>query len=138
MTSSRDNPPHMTPEERGFVERLAEQYSPPPMTASERVAFDEALQSRLSRRTSWRFKPVAVAGMMAALALMFVLFNRMEPDLTGQKETVSQAVRESPDQRRAVGDVLLALAFDEPNGFDTEEWLPEDYVAISSFVIDQE
>jgi hypothetical protein len=138
MTSSRDNPPHMTPEERDFVERLAEQYSPPPMTASERVTFDEALQSRLSRRRSWRFKPLAVAGMVAALALMFVLFNRMEPDLTGQKETVPQAVRETPDQRRAVGDVLLALAFDEPDGFDTEEWLPEDYVAISSFVIDQE
>ena len=140
MTSShpQDETPRLTSEERDFVERVAEHYAPPPMTASDRVTFDETLQSRLARRRAWMFKPLAVAGTVAVLALMFVFFNGIGPDFKGRNATGPQVFRETTGQREKLGDVLLALAFDEPNGLDADEGFPEDYVAISSFLTDQE
>lgn len=140
MTSShsKDDTTRLTSEERDFVERVAEHYAPPPMTVSDRVSFDEALQSRLSRRRVWIFKPLAIAGTVAVLALMFVFFNGIGPDSTGRNATGPQVVGETTGQREKLGDVLLALAFDEPNGLDADEGFPKDYVAISSFLTDQE
>lgn len=140
MTSShsKDDTPRLTSEERDFVEQLAEQYSPPPMTASERVAFDTALESRLSRRKTWVLKPLAVAATAAALGIWVMFQSTTEPDLPAKKGTGPQAVLEIPGQQEGVGDVFLALAFDEPNGPVTDEWLPEDYVAISILLDDVE
>lgn len=132
MTTSHDDTPRLSPEEREFVGRLAEHYSPPPMAASERVAFDEALESRLSRRRDRILRPLAVAVAAAALGIWFVLHSAVEPDLPGQKPAVHQVLTETE------GEALLALAFDEPNGLDGDEGLPEDYVAISILLTDQE
>ena len=131
-----DNTPRLTSEERDFVERLAKHYSPPPMTAAERVAFNEALQPRVSRSRTWMLKPLAVGAAVGVLGVWFVLHDAIESDLTGQKGTGPQALRETAGQRETVGEVLLALAFDEPNGFDEDEGLPEEYVAISTALND--
>lgn len=136
MTSPNDDTPRLTPEERDFVKRLAEHYSPPPMTPSQRITFDEALQSRLSGRRTWMFKPVVVGVTVAVFGILFVLLNVIEPELTGRKATAPPVVRETASQRETVGDVLLGFAFDEPNGLDTDEWLPENYVAISILLND--
>lgn len=135
---SNDDTPRLTSEERDFVERLAEHYSPPPLTASERVAFDEALESRLSRRKHWVLKPLAVAATAAALGIWVLFHNVTAPDLPAKKGTGPQVVLETPGQQEGVGDVLLTLAFDESNGPVTDEWLPEDYIAISILLSDTE
>ncbi len=83
-------------------------------------------------------RPLAVAGAGAVLALMFALFSGIGSDLMGRKATPPQVLRETAKQRERVGNVLFALAFDEPNGFDTDEWLPEDYVGISMLLNDVE
>lgn len=132
MNSPKNDTPELTPEERNFIQRVAEHYSPPAMTPSERVAFDEALQSRLSRRKAWILKPLAVAAAAAVFGVWFVLHNAIEPDLKGQKAAVNQVLAETE------GEVLLTLAFNGPNGLDLEEGLPDDYAAISSFLTDQE
>lgn len=132
MTSPNDDTPRLTSEERDFVDRLAEHYSPPPTTAAERVAFHEALESRLARRRTWMLKPLAVAATAAAIGIWFVIHNGSEPDLTGRKGP--QALREIAGQRETVGDVLMVLAFDEPNDFDGDEGLPEEYAAISTLL----
>lgn len=140
MTSShsKDDTPRLTSEERDFVEQLAEHYSPPPMAASEKIAFDKALESRLSRRKHWVLKPLAVAASAAALGIWIMFHSTTEPDLPAEKGTGPQAVVEIPGQQEGVGDVLLVLAFDESNGLDTDAWLPEDYVAISILLDDVE
>ena len=142
MTSShsKDDAPRLSSEERDFVEQLAKHYSPPTMTASERVAFDQALESRLSRRKTktWLLKPLAVAATAAVLGILVMFHSTTEPDLPAKKGTGPQAVLEIPGQQEAVGDVLLTLASDESNGLDTDEWLPEDYVAISILLDDVE
>lgn len=131
-----DETPRLTSQERNFVERLAQHYSPPPMTAVNRVAFDEALQSRLVRRRPGTLKLLAVAATAAVLGTWFIVHNGAQPDFTGQKGIGPQVLREIADQRERVGDALLVLAFDEPNGFDGDEGLPEEYVAISTLLND--
>jgi hypothetical protein len=142
MTSplSKDDTPALPSEERDFVEQLAEHYSPPPMTESERVAFDEALESRLSRRdTRTRIlKPVAVALALGSFGAWLVFHNAIRPDLTGQGEIAPPVLSETAEQREDVGDVLLGFAFDDPNGLDTDEWLPEEYMDISILLNDME
>ncbi len=131
-----DETPRLTSQERNFVERLAQHYSPPPMTAVNRVAFDEALQSRLIRRRPGALKLVAVAAAAAVLGMPFIVHNGTQPDFTGQKGIGPQAVREIAAQRERVGDALLLLSFDESNGFDGDEGLPKEYVAISAMLND--
>lgn len=141
MTSSHSqhDMPELTSEEREFVEQLAEHYSPPPMTAAERVAFDEVLESRVSRRgiRARILTPVAVAAAVVIFGVWFVLYNAIEPDFRAQ-EAAPPVLTETANQQEEVGDVLLALAFDESNGLDTDEWLPEDYVTISILLDDVE
>lgn len=127
-----DETPRLTSQERNFVERLAQHYSPPPMTAAKRVAFDEALQSRLVRRRPETLKLVAVAAAAAVLGMSFIVHNGTQPDLTGQKGIGPEIA----GQRERVGDALLVLAFDESNGLDGDEGLPEEYVAISTLLND--
>jgi hypothetical protein len=131
-----DDTPRLTSAERDFVERLAEHYSPPPMTAAERVAFDEALHSHVVRRRTWTLNPLAVAATAAALGMWLVVQNGTAPDLTGQDETRLQTLRETAGQHETVGEVLLVLGFDEPNGQDGDEGLPKEYAAISTMLND--
>jgi len=133
MTILDDTPP-LAFEEREFVERLAEHYSPPPMTTAERVGFDESLQTRLVRRRPGPLKSLAVAATVAALGVWFVLHYGSEPDRTGPKGP--QALREIAGRRETVGDALLVLALEEPNSLDGNEELPEEYVAISTLLND--
>lgn len=128
-----DETPRLTSQERNFVERLAQHYSPPPMTAVNRVAFDEALQSRLLGRRPGTLKFLAVAAAAAALGMPFIVHNGTQPDFTGMGP---QGLREIAAQRERVGDALLVLSFDEPNGFDGDEGLPEEYLAISTLLND--
>lgn len=128
-----DETPRLTSQERNFVERLAQHYSPPPMTAVNRVAFDEALQSRLVRRRPGTLKLLAVAVTAAVLGTWFVVHDRSQPNFTG---IGPQGLREIAGQRERVGDAFLVLAFDEPNGFDGDEGLPEEYLAISTLLND--
>lgn len=141
MTSphSPHDTPDLTSEERRFVEHLREHYSPPPMTASERVAFDEALESRVSRRgiRARILMPVAATGVVAIFAIWFALHSGIEPDPRGQG-TAPAVVSETATLQEEVGDALLALAFEESNDLDTGEWLPEDYVTLSILLDDAE
>ena len=134
MTSSHSqhDRPDLTSEERDFVEQLAKHYSPPPMIAAERVAFDEALEARVSRRgiRARILTPVAATAAVAIFGVWFAIHNAIAPDFRGQG-TAPPVLTETGNQQEEVGDVLLALAFDESNGLDTDEWLPEDYVTIS-------
>ena len=44
-----DERPRIDQEDRGFADRLAAHYAPPPWTSAERVGFDESLRARVER-----------------------------------------------------------------------------------------
>ena len=50
MSSTKEDRTDLSREDAEFVERLAANFAPAPMSPSRRVAFDEALWARLGRR----------------------------------------------------------------------------------------
>ncbi len=119
MNKAERNP--LTPAEREFVERFGDHYVPTPRTASARVAFNDALRARMSRRRIQLWQPLAAAACAAAFALWFVL-----PGWLATSETPPEVAGQ------ASGEVLLALALDEEEMAQADDLLPEDYATLAS------
>ena len=77
MSLPSDERPKLAREDEGFVKRVAASYAPPPMTATERAAFDEALLGRIRRgqpERRWLVAAGLPAVAAAALAAVWLLF----------------------------------------------------------------
>ena len=131
MTSPRDERPVLEGAEKEFVERLAREYAPPPMTAAERVAFDEAVRARLERPERRLLLVPAIGAAAAAALLCFVLFDSSGPiRLPGEEER--GAVVASPWE----DELFLSSDLSASEDRDESEALPEDYLAIASAFLD--
>ena len=126
MTSPRDERPVLDGAEKEFVDRLAREYAPPPMTAAERVAFDEAVRARLERPERRPLLVPAIAAAAAAAALWFVLFDSTGPiRLPGEEESGAVVASSWEDE------VFLSSDLSASEDRDESETLPQDYLAIA-------
>jgi len=118
--------------DEAFVRRLAEAYAPPPRTASQRVAFQAALDERLRREGRRGRLGLGLAALAAAAAAVLVL--RVFPEPTGGGPAVRSApVASDPTPLRALArpqeEAILALSVGTETA--SEEALPADYEAIA-------
>jgi len=131
MNSPRDERSPLEGAEREFVDSLAADYAPPPMSAAERVAFDEAIRSRLERP---RRRPVLIPaiGAAAAAALIgLVLSDSTGPiRLAGEKDSGAVVASSWEDE------LFLSSELSASEDRDEGESLPEDYLAIASVFLD--
>ena len=120
-----DERPRLDQEEKGFVDRLATHYEPPPWTSAERSGFDTALRARVQRpqrRGLW----VPALATVAAIALVWVGFS----------------LRPSGDEARPVvasvweNELFLSSDVSPLDDRDDSEALPDDYLAIASLFLD--
>lgn len=125
MTSPRDERPVLDGAEKEFVERLDREYAPPPMSAAERAAFDEAVRARLERPERPHLLVPAIAAAAAAAALCFVLLDSTGPiRLQGEEENGAVVANSWEDE--------LFLSSDlSAEDRDESETLPQDYLAIA-------
>jgi hypothetical protein len=117
--------------EREFVDRLAREYAPPPMTAAEGAAFEQAVRARLER--PWR-RPLlipAIGAAAAAVLLWFVISDSTGPiRLSGEEEPAAVVAGSWEDE------LFLSSDLSASEDRDESETLPQDYLAIASAFLD--
>jgi len=122
-----------------FAERLAFHYRPEPLSPRARARFDAALHARLERppaRPAWL---PGLAGVAAALALLWWAWPAPAPEgnaLGSAPAALAADARadvEQPGETDWQADVLLT---DADSSLDEEEYLPDDYLVIAYALID--
>jgi hypothetical protein len=112
-------------DDKGFADRLAAHYTPPPWTSAERVGFDEALRARTERPQRRGLLAPALAT-AAAAALVWVSFS-LRP-AGDESNPVAPSVWES--------ELFLSSDVSPLDDRDDSEALPDDYLAIASLCWD--
>jgi hypothetical protein len=133
MTSTRDGRPRLEHPEEEFVERLAAEFAPPPMSAEQRIAFDEALRERLERPRRRRLLAPAFAAAATAAALIWLA-------IAGPTAPLRIPGDGEPEQRFASAwEDELFLSSEVSTSEDRVEsgTLPEDYLAIAALLVDE-
>jgi hypothetical protein len=134
MTHPRDERPPQGGAEEEFAERLAAVYAPAPMTAAERVAFDEAIRARIERpeRRPVVIPMIGAAAATAAAALVwFVLTQPDGPIGSPGGEASGVAVAGYWEDQ-----LFLSSDLGASEDRDESEILPDDYLAIASAFVD--
>jgi hypothetical protein len=138
MTSSGDKT-SLNPNEQEFVEWLARDYAPKPMTPAERVAFDGALENRLERsRRRWVPVSAMVAAAAAAAAVWLFFSASVETPAPGGEDlsvVVADASTGGVRLEELMWDYDSVYSSEEPDA-DESNALPEEYGAIASFFLD--
>ncbi len=120
-----DERPNIDQEEKGFADRLAAHYAPPPWTSAKRAGFDEALRARIERPRRRGFAVPALAT-VAVAALVWVSFSLRQAG--DEPNPVATSVWEN--------ELFLSSDVSPMEDRDDSEGLPEDYLAIASLFLD--
>ena len=67
-----DERPRIDPEDKGFADRLAAHYAPPPWTSAKRAGFDDALRARIERPQRRVFTIPALATVAVNFHVSFI------------------------------------------------------------------
>ena len=126
MTSHRDEQTPLEGAEKEFLGRLSEAYTPEPMSAGERAAFDQAIRARLERP---RRRPLLIPaiGAAAAAGLLWLVVSQSIGPMPQLAEEESAAVTASSWEDE------IFLSSDLGASEDRAEIgaLPDDYLAIA-------
>ncbi len=124
MTSSRDERTPLEGAAKEFLGRLSKAYTPDPMSAGERAAFDQAIRSRLERP---RRRPLLIPAIGAAAAaglLWLVVSQSIVPTPPPAEEGFAAVAAGSWEDEVFLSSDLSAS--------EDREALPDDYLAIAS------
>lgn len=128
-----DNNKLLSPEEQRFVDRVADHYSPQPMTSAQQVRFDRALEERVARRTPvFILRPAILAAAATAMLIwLTVPYHPVQtPSDLPQRETVELVEDETLSES---GETLLSYAYYDADFYEAEESestdnpLPDEY-----------
>jgi hypothetical protein len=137
MTSDQENK-LLSPEYKKFVDRVANIYTPTPLTPAKRVAFDRALEERLARRIHAPFfRPAAIVATACAVLLMWLILPHRDTNFSNkEQEPKTVAVTEEEVATPAGEATLLSYAYynselygDESDG-EEDTFLPDEYEAL--------
>jgi hypothetical protein len=139
MTSSHENK-RLSAEEKAFIDHLAAQYAPSPMTPAQRVTFDQKLAARIARRTHFSLlRPGAVVATACAALLLWLTMPPQGPDAPEERAQPNTLVVVGEDATSPAGEEnLLTYAYYSPEfyeGDDEEEdesFLPEEYEELAT------
>jgi hypothetical protein len=120
-----DERPRIDQEDKGFADRLAAHYAPPPWTSAKRVGFDEALRASIERPQRLGFAVPALAT-VAVAALLWVSFS-LRPAGDEPNPAVASVWE---------NELFLSSDVSPLDDRDDGEGLPEDYLAIASLFLD--
>ena len=137
MSAPADDRPELVREDEDFLKRVAESYAPPPMTAAERAAFDEALLGRIRRgqpARSWLTAAWLPAAAAAALAAVWLFSPSPATDgLVPSEKIVPALTARAWEEELFLEGGSFESEQEQP---DESELLPEEYIAIASVFLD--
>jgi len=118
----------LAPEDRAFVRRIADAYTPPAQSPARRAAFHAELETRIAR-DRWRLAPWAAAALAAGTAALLVIARLPAATHPLTPPTVDEVADADSDE-----EIVLALG-GSSDDFDSS--LPADYQAIASMLESQ-
>jgi len=136
MTQPRDAWPQLDHTEEQFVRRLADHYTPEPLTPARRVALDAALWARLQRppRQTWITPAVAtVAVAMLIMCLSWPSLFRSSVSHDGPYIRMAPLSSTGPWEY----ELLYARELTGTAERDDGAILPDDYLVISRVFLEQ-
>lgn len=143
MISPNEQYPRLDSEEKEFVERLATHYAPTPMTPAERIAFDEALDTRLRRRQRTRVFVPALAAVAVAGVLFWLAFARSIDPIAPQERARPGVVVADPaaadaqeEETRWAYDLFYPSELADADDIEDDVILPDEYLAIDAVLLD--
>ena len=127
---SSDEPNNLTPADRRFIQRVAKDYTPQPLSAAQRATFDRRLEERLADSSRLPFlRPASLlAATCAALLLWFALPSQQASGPNFGDSTLPSAP--TPLARDTTShSTLLAYAYYQSESQD--DFLPAEYIALA-------
>jgi hypothetical protein len=122
MNPRPDDSDLLAPEDRAFVRRIADAYTPPAQSPARRAAFEMELETRIAR-DRWRLAPWGAAVLAAGTAALLVMARL--------PAAPHPPVAADDDDTDSDEEVVLALG-GSADDFDSS--LPADYQAIASLI----
>ena len=123
----------LRPDERRFIRRMAEHYTPQPLSAAQRTAFDRRLEERLTDAARSPFlRPASILiPVCAALLLWFALpyFKDRTPPASTPPAWDTAATEMSDMQDTTSHPTLLAYVYYQSEA--QEDFLPAEYLALA-------
>jgi hypothetical protein len=139
MASNHENK-RLSAEEKAFIDHLAAQYAPSPMTPPQRVTFDQALAERIACRTRFSLlRPGAVVATACAASLLWLTMPYRSSEAPEEgPQPGSLVVVEERATSPAGEESLLTYAYygsefyeDDSEGED-ESFLPDEYEELTT------
>jgi hypothetical protein len=132
----------LSPEEKDFIHRVADLYAPPPLTPTQRTAFDRTLEKRLSRGARASFlRPAAVLATACVAVLVWLTMHRQSVFLpSGEPSPEATIVAQEDAAAGTEETTLLTYAYYNPEFYgeeseedseDDEQFLPDEYEALA-------
>ena len=127
---SSDEPNNLTPADRRFIQRVAKDYTPQPLSAAQRATFDRRLEERLADSSRLPFlRPASLlAATCAALLLWFALPSQQASGPNFGDNTLPSAPTPLA-QDTTSHSTLLAYAYYQSESQD--DFLPAEYIALA-------
>jgi hypothetical protein len=126
-------------DEQEFIERVAAHYTPPPLTAAQRLAFDREVAARLARRHRRPFFSSFPALAVAASVLLMWFTTSHQHTHEPRKGTASTLHHVTNAEVTPTDDEnLLTYAYyssdfdDDANEEESESFLPDEYQTLDS------
>jgi hypothetical protein len=129
----------LNPEERRFVKHLAGYYTPAPFDATQRAAFDRALEERLvCRSRSLFFRPAALVATACVMALLWFgtgLYNFGAENDRLTTVTAPENVPPADDTSLLTYAYYNAELYEDEDGEETEDFLLGEYEALDNALV---
>ena len=134
----QDREKNLSAKEQRFFDYLAKHYTPTPLTAARRAAFDRSLEARISHPTRPFLRPGAV--LATAVATMLLYFALPYQDKPAPVREVQVAGLSVPgNQFSSLEQEAALFGYPYPNSAfytdwgekEEEDFLPHDYIALA-------
>ena len=130
---SSDERKNLRPDDQRFIQRMAEHYTPAPLSAVQQATFDRTLEERLadSSRSPFLRPSSILIPVCAALLLWFALpyFRDRTPPASTPLAWDTAATEMSDMQDTTSHSTLLAYAYGQSEA--QEDFLPAEYLALA-------
>lgn len=120
----------LRPDERRFIRRVAEHYTPQPLSAAQRAAFDQTLEERLTDSARSPFlRPTSILIPICAALLLWFALPAQQPPSPNFKALTPPSAPTPLAQDTTSHPTLLAYAYYQSEAQD--DFLPAEYIALA-------
>jgi hypothetical protein len=136
MIGPRDDPSAPVPEAAVLVERLQQEFAPPPLEGARRAALDAALADRIARRRPGRLAVPVLAGATVGALLAWLLLPAQVGPAAPEARVPAAFVAQAASAAEWEDELLDAMSYGELEEQDGIDELPDDYTAIAAVFLD--